>query len=397
MIKANIPAVKPPATTATPVLTDEAKEFLKNIARAQADIKNTGKELMLIQKGNIDTSLLYFSKYIFIKWDNLLNALDATGWKQTGTYQEKTLRATLIDTSKTCLNLPGGLPADLRLRLNKRASRMAFFVDYPQFGLWLVFTIAQMVLWAMVVPLLIGGIKNLGIKIGGGFALETKKIVANTIYSILITGVFLFAIFEILIDQKIVYNVYFLDYYECRIIIYGLIGYTVAGFCLGIFVTLSKELDDVNQQAVKAKTMPSQSNAIDNKYQELKKMFDNSFTCCALILSACVLWTGILISAVNNTEAFRFYYFLSGKNVIPNDFVYLMGFMNILLLLIFYIPARIKFNNLPITQDATATAQQNAGNSIFSALSTSLGPLLITPSPILASLVQSLFKLFINH
>lgn len=230
--------------------------------------------------------------------------------------KKKALKATLIDTSKTCLNLPVGIEATLQLRLNKRASRITFFVDYPQFGLWIVFTIVQMVLWAMVVPLMIGGIKNLGKKIGGGFALETKKVIWNTLYSFLITGVFLFAIFEVLIDQKIVINVYFLDYYECRIIIYGLIGYTVASFCLGIFVTLSEQLDDVNEQAINANKMPSKDVDVNTKYQELKKMSDNSFTFCAVILSFCVLWTGILISAVNNTEAFRFYYFLSGKNVI---------------------------------------------------------------------------------
>ncbi|MES2109819.1 MAG: hypothetical protein V4577_13760 [Bacteroidota bacterium] len=393
-------ATKPPATpgaTTTPVIPDEAKELIKNITKAQNDIKNTQKELILSGKGNIDTSLLFFSKYVFVKRDVFLSALDAKGWQQTGAYQEKTVKATLIDTTKTCLNLPGGIDANLQLRLNKRASRMAFFVDYPQFGLWIVFTIAQMILWAMVVPLLIGGIKETEIKIGNNFSLETPKIVMNTIYSILITGVFLFAIFEVLIDQKIISNVYFLDRYECRIIIYGLIGYTVASFCLGIFVTLSKQLDEVNQTAVSANKMPSTDNSLNTKYEALKNLFENSFICCALILSFCVLWTGILISAVNNTEAFRFYYLLSGKNVIPNDFVYLMGLMNTLLLLIFYIPAKIKFNNLPITQDSATAAQQNSSSGIFTALSSSMGPLLITASPILASLVQSLFKLFTNH
>jgi hypothetical protein len=106
-----------------------------------------------------------------------------------------------------------------------------------------------------------------------------------------------------------------------------------------------------------------------------------------------------MVNAVNGLEVFRFYTLLSGKYFIPNDFVYLQGLLHTLILLIFYIPAKFKFNNL--TTEYCSSGESNdiglKSKTVFAALADSMGPIFITVSPLLASIIHSLLNLITKN
>jgi hypothetical protein len=373
------------------VIPDSAKEILKNIQREQLDIRVTSRELALLDSGNTDTATNYFSKYIFVKRAAFQQALNQEGWVTLKDGSKiKQIPSELIDTCRSLMDYPLKMKSTLQLKINSHKSKIEFFTEYPLFALWLIFAVAQMTFWAMVIPLMIGGINNIKEKIGNDYHVDTVNLIFNCVLALIMTGIFLILFYLFLIDRPIITNDYFLQYYRQRVYVFGIMGYTTASFCFGVFVTIAKEITRLSKQA--AVTLAEGDSELNKKYLALKGLFQNSFFCSGLILSLCVIWTGILVNAINNTEAFRFYFYLSGKNAIPVDFVYLLGLMNTLLLLIFYIPVKLKFDSLIITQASPSTNTTN-GNNVLSGLLGSMAPLLVTISPLLASLVQNLFKL----
>jgi hypothetical protein len=309
----------------------------------------------------------------------------------------KNVPAVLLDTCKSCNVYPTATTGNLQMVQNKRANAIDFFKDYPQFGLWIVFSVAQMVLWFILMPSLAGNVQNLNKKLlVEDFKISLWQVLGNTILPVILVGVFCWLFYIKMLGKQIITDDYFFSNFTDTTKIYAVIGYFVASLCFGTYLSLSYKLGTIDSYTKTKKLTRAGNPDLDAAYMALKTAFDNSFICSAIILSFCVIWTGIMVSAVNSTEAFRYYFLLSGKYAIPNDFVYLLGLMHTLILLIFYIPVKMKFNNLTVTQAVasdTGTGGASQSSSIFSALSDSIGPLLITISPLLASLVHSLLSL----
>ena len=89
----------------------------------------------------------------------------------------------------------------------------------------------------------------------------------------------------------------------------------------------------------------------------------------------------------------RFYTLLSGKQFLNYDYVYLIGLLHSLLLLVFYIPVRLRFNTLEIKQQNTA--MQNAapgGKKYISSMWESISAVLVTASPIIVTVIQKIIS-----
>jgi len=141
------------------------------------------------------------------------------------------------------------------------------------------------------------------------------------------------------------------------------------------------------------------NSAIKNDLESITSTFDYSFAFSALILSTFVIWLGIMFDAINSLDLMNYYFQISGKYFLNNDYVYLVGILHSLLLLIFYIPVQIKFNSLNIVKqqkDDANIENTSTFKSIFNGLFKNISPVLITASPLISSFIQNLLTAFIS-
>ncbi|WP_288882980.1 hypothetical protein [Pedobacter panaciterrae] len=363
-----------------------------NLIALEVAILRSRRELDSVRYNSVDTSLTNYTKYIFPKKVEYLNALDSP-WKPDGS-EIKIVQATIVDSCKLINKKIRPeqrqlYSTELELIQNKRASLLGFINDYPQFGLWLVLTIAQMMMWFLLIPLLTGNLLNLREKLGEYYKISLIGILQRMIIPFLFIGIFCIYFYVVLAERHIINDNYFLSNYNACLNIYAIFGYGTAIYCFGTYLSLASQVStlDNNTKGI----LRSTDSTLNDQYLSLKSAFDNSFLASALILSFYVLWTGVSINAVNNTEAIKFYSQINGKPLIPEDFVYLMGLTHTCILLTFYLPVKLKFNSLPITKDTNADQSEGTpAKTIFSTVREGLSTILVTASPLLASLIQKI-------
>jgi hypothetical protein len=97
-------------------------------------------------------------------------------------------------------------------------------------------------------------------------------------------------------------------------------------------------------------------------------------------------------------SGFRFYGLLSGKPFFDANFVYLLGLMHSLILLIFYVPVRLQFNGPSITQQQKdMVAEDDTGSKkVLKAFWGNISTLLITVSPLITTFVKKGISSFLQ-
>jgi hypothetical protein len=379
------------STTSKPIPTGPILAAIeKRIGVLQKVLRKTKDEITGLEFGSTGNNLTYYKTYIFPDRRALLNTLNLDSWTRNPE-QIKQVEAQIIDTS-TVLGQPIMETTCLKLKLNKRPFLISFITDYPEFGIWIILTIAQMMLWFLLFPLLTGNIKDLKLKLGQYYSITTDSILKNLIVPAAFVALFVLVFYRILADNTVIYDNYFFSGFNERFFYYALVGYALAIYCFGTFLTLIRQVTDMDEKA-RIRNLDRKNSTLNDKYLALKEAFDNSFLASAVVLSFLVLWVGVTINAVNNTEAIKFYGTVSGKPLIPQDFIYLMGLLHTMVLLSFYIPAKLKFNSISLTkQEDAATANSTPTRKIFRLLAENLGTLLVTTSPLIASLIQKLLE-----
>ncbi|PWS28588.1 hypothetical protein DHW03_01675 [Pedobacter yonginense] len=374
--------------------TDLSKnaEAKKYVEEARLAIKNTYVEINTLSYGNSGKDLKTYSKYLYPDKKAYLSALNDASWKNDDKYSIA-VPLIILDDCKLLTDYPAKYTGQkLLLKQHKRALLMSFIDDYPQFGLWIVLSIAQMTLWFLMLPLLTGNVLNLQNKLPAANGIGINGILKSLTIPVLAFVVFAYCFYLRLADDYVINDNHFFQNYNSRLEYYATTGYLVSAYCFATYIFLSRQIDLLNQNFISPGTLLVQN--INDGYLALKKAFDNAFLASAIILSLMVLWVGITINAVNSTESMAFFSLMNAKPGISNDFTYLMGLLHSCLLLIFYLPVKLKFDSLEITQP-----QSGAGSpvkTVFSSLAESLKTLLITASPILAGFAQELFKLLLK-
>jgi hypothetical protein len=351
-----------------------------------------------LEEGNLDTSLTYWQNYFS------LNSHVLQGTLKSDT-EDSSLTIKVLDT----LGLFGKEVAinkhDLALAIkSSHYSPTVFFEKYPTFGFWFVFSVAQAVLWLVLIVLLSGGSVELKEKLAVvGFPISLKGLVVKILFASLLIIAFTSFLYFYLIDGYVVKDVYFMSCFSTRMVWYAVPGYLLAGICFGAFLYWAGQLDELNNiSSTKNSDITATGNESDKKKYDLLKIgFTRSFGAAALVLSAFVFWLGLLFQAVNSMETMLVYEKLAGKKFLPYDFIYLIGILHTVLLLIFYVPAKLKFESLKTTQDvksASATANVNTPTlkKFFSAISESFLTIAVAASPMLASLLQKLVESFLK-
>src|SRR6202012_5543315 len=102
-------------------------------------------------------------------------------------------------------------PDTLLLRQNKRSTVIDFISDYPIFGLWIVLSIAQIMMWFILCPLLAGNLLNLRDKLGTLYKIKGPERTLNFLLSFGFVLVFCLCFYLLLVDKYIITDHYFLN------------------------------------------------------------------------------------------------------------------------------------------------------------------------------------------
>jgi hypothetical protein len=374
------------------------------------------KDLIDIRHHNTDTSLELFLKYFTINRDTLWRGL-ADEENQGCKFFSNGIRMIVNDTfslSKNSFSFPRYDSAALikvdslfnqkkekaeivNIQIGRGSSGglMKFFYRHPNFGFWFILALTQMTMWWMLIPILVGNVKATD-HIVPKFRYNLGYGLLMSLIPIAIIGLFVWIVYFHLIDTFIIGDCYFLDGFINRMYWYSTPGYIVTIICFGIYLFLANKLQLLSSET--REIALRDDSVLQDQYKSLKKAFDRTFLISAIILSAFVLWSGTLFNALNGLEAFRFYHLVSGRPFFDYNFVYLIGLIHTLILLVFYIPVRLQFNGLEITQEQKNIDEQGVSDTKkkFKAIWESLGTILLTTSPLIATVLEKLISSFLD-
>jgi hypothetical protein len=361
---------------------EKPAEKADSIKKISMLLGQANAELNRLDYFNTDTSLKYFTRYFSSDRESYSRAIN----KLTSSDTLVKIPVLLSDTCYYISSTPLILFDSLQIK-KQPLSLMQWSGTNTSFGLWFVISIAQMSMWFLLAVLAVG------------IARSTKYIVPALTYNfknaaffsllpLAVIGVFTVLLYLKLIDSYVIPDAWFMEGYNSRMLWYSVPGYLVTIICFSGYLFLSNKLELLNSAAGVQRTTIAASPTLANNYSTLTRAFDGSFLFSAIILTVFVLWLGILFTAVNGSEAMRFYTVLSGKQFLNYDYVYLVGLLHSLLLLVFYVPVRLRFNALEIKQQDTAIQKTAGSKQYISSLWDSISTVLVTASPIIVSVIQ---------
>jgi hypothetical protein len=363
-----------------PRSSKDSANIKDTLSRYKHLYKETRLALVNLDHFNIDTSLSFYARMLSGEREEVLRSV-LNG--------DTTIAVTLRDS---CCSISDTAVFVRKVNLNiyrKPKNLVGLFERDPSLGVWFFLSLAQMVLWFLIAPLMIGNARGSN-QIVPEFSYNSRNGFRIALVPIAVLAIFTFILYWALIDVTVIPDSYFMDDFDTRMLWYSVPGYLIAGLCFSVYLFVANKLELLNGIALHKKLSMSSDAGLQSQYQQLKTSFDFAFFCSAIILSVFVIWLGTLFNGVNNLEAVRFYTLLSGKPLLSYDFVYLIGLIHSLLLVIFYIPVRLQFNNLQLTQDKRAidALSANSSTTVFRTLGGIIGSILITASPLLTTLVQ---------
>lgn len=376
-------------STSTDAEKKLALELEKKWGTALDSIKKINRERQAFNNGNADTSLKYFLHYYDIKRDSLAKQLTFRPWNKDTILLVPIHPIAILDTSSQKMYES---TMYLKLKHIKKDLFMDFVSSYPVFGLWTFFTIAQATIWCLLSALFYQNFRTFSDKLDK--SVKVKKPfnhIVDFLYTTFFISVFCVFFYWIIIDNWVIDDHFFLNGYNTRMTIYALVGYIFAIFCLAVNFPIIRLLDEV--QKLRAAGESDIANAL---FVQVSELFNFAFFTCAVILSMFILWSSLVINGVNGLEVMRLYHLLAGKSFIAGDYVYLLGLIHSLILLVFFIPTYLLLKNSALegTKPDADGKQKFPIKELLTGLTSSLGMILVTASPFLTSFVQALLQIF---
>lgn len=340
---------------------------------------------------NTDTSLNAYTRYFSADRESFLNAINSFPDKDSMIQ----VPVSMYDTCSFISSAPFITQANLQLKKQSQ-TLMNWVNSNGSFGLWFVFSLAQMSMWFLFAVLLTGIVRSTN-GIAPALSFNLKNAAFFSILPFLVILVFAWLLYYKLIDGYVIPDAFFMQGYNSHMLWYGVVGYMVALLCFSGYLFLSNKLELLNDNAQSKRLTITSNQQLADDYTKLAKAFDNSFLLSAIILSVFVLWMGIQFNGINSTEAMRFYRQLSGKPLLNPDFVYLIAILHSMLLLVFYVPVRLRFNSLEIQQqNAAAKAATPNNKKLLSSLWDSISTVLVTASPIIVTVIEKIVSGFLK-
>jgi hypothetical protein len=129
-------------------------------------------------------------------------------------------------------------------------------------------------------------------------------------------------------------------------------------------------------------------------YKKLRSHFTIFFYTSSFLLSMIVLETGSLFSAIGSLDLIRFLNLPPSYTLLRNDFVYLLGGLYSILLLIFYMPVKISLINLEsqLPDPQIPGTDEKTWLPVFSSGLRTTASVLAASSPFLISIIQYILQ-----
>lgn len=244
-------------------------------------------------------------------------------------------------------------------------------------------------------------------------------------------------------DEEVVRGIYFLRHLESSMYLMQTVGFLAGACCLAGFIYTSsllvyfaRQVKDKRGSFVKAfakiEEQRKRAEADDQEranvehdirrkeegqaaleanikedkeiFKKLSDVFQTFFYLSAVILSLLVLCTGGLYGIINGLDFVKMMTNDWGFSPVPNDYIYLYGGFYTIIMLLVYLPAKMRFSEISFPPDPKEEGSAASGNSedqkkwlnILKNPFSRLSDLLVAASPLLASLVQSLFEALFN-
>ncbi|WP_205502449.1 hypothetical protein [Rufibacter psychrotolerans] len=362
------------------------KRLDEALKKAEDLLQKTIVERNELRASNIDKDSVYYTKYLSVDRHLFYKSLNSENFN-INSIEFNIVDPELISYDSNYNNI---IKFTVGLENVPSESKVAFINKYPAFGFWLIASIAQMCLWFMVGTIIVLMNYETLKKLKAG----SKKYILKTAgYVILVTFVmtaFLFITYYLLIDAYVIEDHIFLKNFTLKMYILAIFGYTVASICFFIYLLLADQAHQLND------LLPP---GYLTKLEILQSTFNYSFAFSALILSVFIIWLGAMFNAINSIELMNYYRQISGQDYLNSNYVYLVGLLHSLLLLIFYIPVQLKFNTLDIVryQKGLSVVGLPSSKKFFTGIIDNISSILITASPLLTSFLQNMLTTFISE
>jgi hypothetical protein len=345
------------------------------------------------------------------RWEAAFEKEPGYGWKADVKYWVRMTNVTPVLTWS----------GQTTLRIDSTLNNMQFFAKYPQSATW-IYLIAVFCSFCLV-------------------AISTSIETANDIFAFLgsqkkgrfkqwpfyiIWGIILLALglLQLLLrnsfnDELPEKSLFLMKHLRPSLVMVNVLGYITGACCLAGFVYTasmlgffeqskqdnSKALAQQNIVAEERVTLTTEKQSLEQSYDRLLGFFNKYFTLSAIVLSLSVLCTGSLLGTMNSIDFFQALVSNWGYTPARGDIVYLYGGVFTVILLLIYLPARIRFNEIklqlpPDPGKEGAPDQKGQGANWFDFFKDPFSLLkgtLLAASPLLASIVQSLFDLLFKH
>lgn len=360
-------------------------EFQLNQLRSVRE--NTANSLYLFKHNNADTANVFYANYLTVDARELRSKIE--NFKD-----DTSIQVFMKDTS-----FSGEQSLYNRLLLLRKStdSRIMDFVSRnPVLGFWLILSIGQMSLWFLLSFLLPGNLLMLHSGLKSGNELGLKDIWLSFITPVIGIGVFVSFFYYRLIDEYLFPNEAILQGFGQRMFWYSVPGYLVAAICFGLFIYSAGKLKDVHVGVKDAKTKDITKLSLNQKdLDQLTKLCNAAFLATAAVLSIFILWLGFLFTGINHMEIMQYSQRVSNKPFLNGDFVYMVALMHTILLIIFYLPVKLQINSLEIVKADHEEGKESAFKVWPKNILETLGVILATTSPLIASFVEKAISSFL--
>jgi len=356
------------------------------------------------------------------------DSIDA--WDHRYTYDGDSAFATVFTLKDTALRTPvTGIDT---LRVKNFRNDVSFFSKYPSAGVWLL----SLFIFCAFSFISVSTCIHLNNKVSKVFedhsiqGMSPRNYYIAWISIFVILGVMAFIWRATFYDDELNKNLFFMRGLRSTMNWITILGYICGSACLAGFMHTSamlgffagkikKKTKEIGEKkvAMAQSTAANDANAVagheadahrleDERteqreiYNNLLKIFNAYFVFAAMILTLLVLCSGGLFSLTNSLDFMRLLADDLGRSAARTDFVYLYGGIHTVLLLLFYVPAKMRFSEIdlvPADGDGKAAPPEDGTSkwkNFFNAPLSQLKELLVVVSPLLASLAQSLFDMF---
>jgi hypothetical protein len=339
-------------------------------------------------------------------------------WSDTATYWLK------IDDTKPALSYSGVT----RFRIDHPVSDIQFGTKYPMVGTWVLLIVIFCAFCFIATSTALNEKRQLlkyfkNLKISGPSERDFFLVWAAVLAGMGILAMVQYFTFS---DELPMKPIYFMRSFRWSMLRVNLIGYISGSSCLAGFIycasllgfsvrTIRQHNRDIYYKKAITPVKEDPAQASTAEQQELEEMqkkrledveifkrldaaFSRYFVLSAIILSLLVLCTGALASTFNSLEFVRLLSDDWGYSPGRPEFAYLFGGIYTVVLLLVYLPARIRFNEIRIdialpddpNSKAGAAAGDNTSMGILKNTLTGLKDVLIVSSPFLTSILQGL-------